>query len=212
LINETMRLSNLVQDILELSHLAFPTAQAFKFETIDIAKLIQQAWNTLEPLTHAKKLSIFYDGPDEHWIWGDSSRLLRVIMNIVDNSIKYSPPDAPICIRLHPKIMPPASSPQHSTVSWMELELYDTGIGFPEESLEHVFERFYKADPSRERQSLSPENHPPNSESTKAGSGSGLGLAIVHQIITAHHGLVEAHNHPETGGAWIRIFLPNLSS
>jgi two-component system, OmpR family, phosphate regulon sensor histidine kinase PhoR len=210
LINETMRLSNLVQDILELSHLAFPTAQAFKFETIDIAKLIQQAWNTLEPLTHAKNLSIFYDGPDEHWIWGDSSRLLRVIMNIVDNSIKYSPVDAPICIRLHPEVEPPGASPQKSTASWMELELYDSGMGFPEESLEHVFERFYKADPSRERQSLSLRNQS-LPQTTRAGSGSGLGLAIVHQIVTAHYGFVEAHNHPETKGAWIQIFLPNRS-
>jgi two-component system, OmpR family, phosphate regulon sensor histidine kinase PhoR len=210
LINETMRLSNLVQDILELSHLAFPTAQAFKFETIDIAKLIQQAWNTLEPLTHAKNLSIFYDGPDEHWIWGDSSRLLRVIMNIVDNSIKYSPVDAPICIRLHPEVEPPGASPQKSTASWMKLELYDSGMGFPEESLEHVFERFYKADPSRERQSLSLRNQS-LPQTTRAGSGSGLGLAIVHQIVTAHYGFVEAHNHPETKGAWIQIFLPNRS-
>lgn len=212
LIAETMRLSHLVQDILELSHLAFPTAQVFKFETINLSKLIQQAWITLEPLTHAKNLSLFYVGPEEHWIQGDSGRLLRVIMNVVDNSIKFSPPNAPICIRLHPEVAPPGITPQQSTLSWMELEFYDTGMGFPEESLEHVFERFYKADPSRGRQSASPDlNYSLKDEATLPGGGSGLGLAIVQQIIAAHHGIVKADNHPETGGAWIRIFLPNLA-
>jgi two-component system, OmpR family, phosphate regulon sensor histidine kinase PhoR len=212
LIAETMRLSHLVQDILELSHLAFPTAQAFKFETINLPKLIQQAWITLEPLTHSKNLSLFYKGPEEHWIRGDSSRLLRAIMNVVDNSIKFSPPNAPIYICLHPEVAPPGSSPSQSTTSWMGLDLYDTGIGFPEDSLNHVFERFYKADPSRGRQSTSLKLAPSFSpEVALPGGGSGLGLAIVQQIITAHDGIVEAHNHPETGGAWIRIFLPNLT-
>jgi two-component system phosphate regulon sensor histidine kinase PhoR len=175
--------------------------------------LIQQAWITLEPLTHSKNLSLFYKGPEEHWIRGDSSRLLRAIMNVVDNSIKFSPPNTPIYICLYPEVSPPGAMSPQSTTSWLELDLYDMGIGFPEDSLNHVFERFYKADPSRGRQAASLKLDPSfNPEAALPGGGSGLGLAIVQQIISAHDGIVEAHNHPETGGAWIRIFLPNLKS
>jgi two-component system, OmpR family, phosphate regulon sensor histidine kinase PhoR len=210
LIQETVRLSVLVQDILELSHLSFRNSNAFKFSQVDLAQLIQQAWVTLEPLAQAKDLLLFYDGPDMYPIKGDGSRLLRVLMNVVDNSIKYSPVNAPISIRLIPQVPAPLSAAD-TLHTWMMIEIYDRGSGFPEESLRHVFKRFYKGDPSRGRSApsaLVTLNHPLSE--MVIGGGSGLGLAIVHQIVTAHGGYVEAQNHPETGGAWIRIFLPNL--
>jgi signal transduction histidine kinase len=71
------------------------------------------------------------------------------------------------------------------------IDVADNGVGFPEASLEHVFDRFYRADPSRSRKS----------------GGSGLGLAIVDAIARAHGGAVEASNDPE-GGARITVRLP----
>jgi two-component system, OmpR family, phosphate regulon sensor histidine kinase PhoR len=199
LIQETMRLSVLVQDILELSQITFQNPNVLKPVEVDVAKLIQSAWITLEPLAERKNLSLYYEGPDHHFLSADSNRLLRVLLNLIDNSIKFSPVDAAIAIYLHPNVpSPDVNTPDDRT----QIEVIDSGSGFPEDSLNHVFKRFYRADPARGRASEIQQHLP-------TGGGSGLGLAIAHQIITAHGGTITAQNHPTHGGAWIQILLPN---
>jgi two-component system, OmpR family, phosphate regulon sensor histidine kinase PhoR len=206
LIQETVRLSVLVKDILELSHITFQNAQALNLAEIDLADLIQTAWMKLEPLAQSKNLSLYYDGPDFLPIYADRKQLVRVMLNLIDNSIKFSPMDQVITIHVCPHCFPSVSTPLGlaSQTRGTQIDVIDVGTGFPEESLDHVFKRFYKADSARGR-SLSefPE------DVTPLGGGSGLGLAIAQQIITAHGGIIEAKNHPEQGGAWIQIFLPH---
>jgi two-component system, OmpR family, phosphate regulon sensor histidine kinase PhoR len=214
LIQETLRLSALVQDILELSQMTFQNAQALRIVEVDLSKLIQSAWVTLEPLAQPKNLSLYFDGPDRYPIRADRNRLLRVFMNLIDNGIKFSEVDQAISIYIYPNISPFTNEPD-DCAKGTQIDVIDSGVGFPEDSLSHVFKRFYKADPAREyraedRIQTSPIA-PSASDSplqTAAGGGSGLGLAIAHQIITAHGGMIEAKNHPEQGG-WISIWLPN---
>jgi two-component system, OmpR family, phosphate regulon sensor histidine kinase PhoR len=203
LIQETMRLSVLVQDILELSQITFQNPNVLKPAEVDVPKLIQNAWVTLEPLAQHKNLSLYYEGPDHHFLGADGNRLLRVFLNLIDNSIKFSPVDAAIAIYLRPQVQLPHPTDGGITQTWVQIEVIDAGSGFPEESLNHVFKRFYRADPARERVAADVPEHLPT------GGGSGLGLAIAHQIITAHGGTIEAKNHPKQGGAWIKILLPN---
>lgn len=207
LIQETIRLSVLVKDILELSHITFQHAQALHLAEIDLADLIQTAWMKLEPLAQAKNLSLFYDGPDHFPIYADRKRFLRVILNLMDNSIKFSPMDQMITISVKSnRPLPVASTPLGLATQTMgaQIDVIDSGEGFPEDSLDHVFKRFYKADLARGRNLTDfPEDVAP------LGGGSGLGLAIAQQIIAAHGGTIEARNHPEHGGAWIQIFLPH---
>jgi two-component system, OmpR family, phosphate regulon sensor histidine kinase PhoR len=125
-----------------------------------------------------------------------------VFLNLIDNSIKFSPLDTAIAIYLRPNVQIPLSPDAKETEAWTQIEVLDAGAGFPEESLNHVFKRFYRADPARRRAAGVPEHLP-------TGGGSGLGLAIAHQIITAHGGTISAKNHPTHGGAWIQILLPN---
>jgi two-component system, OmpR family, phosphate regulon sensor histidine kinase PhoR len=200
LIQETMRLSVLVQDILELSQMTFQNPNALKTVEVDIPKLIQNAWITLEPLAERKNLSLYYEGPDRHLLFADGNRLLRVFLNLIDNGIKFSPVDAAIAIYLRPHVR--ISPEVEIAEDWTQIEVIDSGSGFPEDSLNHVFKRFYRADPARGRTSEMPQHLP-------IGGGSGLGLAIAHQIITAHGGTITANNHPTHGGAWIQILLPN---
>jgi two-component system, OmpR family, phosphate regulon sensor histidine kinase PhoR len=200
LIQETMRLSVLVQDILELSQITFQNPNVLKPVEVDVPKLIQNAWITLEPLAERKNLSLYYEGPDHHLLCADGNRLLRVFLNLIDNSIKFSPVDAAIAIYLRPNVQ--RSPEDETTEGWIQIEVVDSGSGFPEDSLHHVFKRFYRADPARGRASEMPQHLP-------TGGGSGLGLAIAHQIITAHGGTIEAKNHPSQGGAQIQILLPN---
>jgi len=93
------------------------------------------------------------------------------------------------------------------------LEVIDEGPGFPEASLDQVFERFFRADVSRSRGFVRPGQAWGSLDSlpgfTPSQGGSGLGLAIVRQIVEAHQGTVRARNHPKTGGAWLEIALPS---
>jgi two-component system, OmpR family, phosphate regulon sensor histidine kinase PhoR len=216
LIQETLRLSALVQDILELSQITFHNAQALQLAEVDLPKLIQHAWVTLEPLAQHKNLSLYYDGPDYYLVQADENRLLRVFMNLIDNGIKFSEIDQAIAIYVHPNVSPFTHDLDTSNQG-TQIDIIDSGMGFPEDSLPNVFKRFYKADPAREYRAgdrmantSATTSHPPSDLplQTTLGGGSGLGLAIAYQIITAHNGIIEAKNHPEQGG-WISIWLPN---
>ncbi|MGB8702066.1 MAG: HAMP domain-containing sensor histidine kinase [Thermosynechococcaceae cyanobacterium] len=201
LIQETVRLSGLVQDILELSQIAFQNPHDLKFTDADLPRLIQDAWITLEPLAQPKNLSLYYEGPEHYIIRAEASRLLRVLLNLIDNAIKFSLPDQAIEICVRPNAPPIPLKDASESGLWTQIDIVDWGEGFPEGTLEHVFKRFYKADLARER------------STTQWGSqGSGLGLAIAQQIVLAHGGTIQARNHPDHKGAWIQILLPPTES
>jgi two-component system, OmpR family, phosphate regulon sensor histidine kinase PhoR len=184
---EVLRLSYLVQDLLELSRLEQRLPQLLHREPVDLPALIRAAWQSLDPLVASRGLGLYYQGPEAFWLSGDASRLYRVFLNLLDNASRFSPPDG--CIQIH--VCPQATR--------LCVDVIDSGPGFPEADLSRVFERFYRAESSRARPACP----------LQASSGSGLGLAIVHQIIEAHGGHIEARNHPTTGGAWVQLCLPN---
>lgn len=196
LIKEVNRLINLVQDLLELRQIEDTPAKTLNRKNIELRSLILSVWQTLEPLAKQKQLNLVYFGPDTIYIEADESRLYRVFLNLLDNSIKYSPFQANICLKIHFIAIP----------SYVQIDIIDSGSGFAETDLPQVFERFYRGDTARARILEDSENTEelPNNIS----SGSGLGLAIVRQIILAHGGSVQAKNDPETGGAWVQIQLP----
>jgi two-component system sensor histidine kinase BaeS len=109
----------------------------------------------------------------------DPSRISQVIYNVLQNSLRHTPQGGRVEIS--------------TSCDGSKLKIYirDSGEGIPEDSLLHLFDRFYRSDQSRSRDK----------------GGSGLGLAIARQIILAHGGQIEAANHPQ-GGAEITIHLP----
>ncbi len=242
LLNETIRLSGLVQDLLDLNQLEMHPSNRLTLKPVDLPRLVQSAWLSLEPLAREKQIQLDYVGCDRLLILADEARLHRVLLNLLDNSIKYSPTQQHIRVQVSLS-QPHESEAIHSTHQQVHLEVIDAGPGFPEAALPQVFERFYRVDPSRTRQTPSKAtatdgipassasssipapsiaaptveapmaNAPPTAKNWKqdffqANSGTGLGLAIVRQIVEAHQGSVKASNHPETGGAWLEVFLP----
>ncbi|BAY54203.1 ATPase, histidine kinase-, DNA gyrase B-, and HSP90-like domain protein [Leptolyngbya boryana NIES-2135] len=193
LLNETLRLSRLVQDLLDLSQLDLNPAQRLKLKQTDLVTLINAAWQSLEPIASEKQVQFYYSGLASVIVRADEARMHRVFLNLLDNSLKYSPNKG--IIRIETSVNDQSVSPQ------IQVDLVDAGAGFPEDAIPHIFERFYRADPSRVRSTQGREAMQPT-------SGSGLGLAIVRQIIEAHQGTVRAQNHPETGGAWVQVILP----
>ncbi|AHJ27423.1 ATP-binding protein [Nodularia spumigena CS-584] len=203
LMQEVDRLINLVQSWLELTQMeANPTMQ-LHLEVLEVRSLIASVWETLEPLTQKQHLSIDYSGPENLWIKADPARLYQVFLNLLDNSIKYSPPGT--TIQIQAKILSAQDTNNSDrAVTVLEINLIDSGLGFSEADLPYIFERFYRGDKARTHSSL-PEN---NSLGTIVGNG--LGLAIVRQIIVAHGGSIKAMNNPETGGAWMQLQLPEV--
>ena len=183
LLGEIERITKLVQDLLELGQMDVGIESVLHLSEVNVVSIVRSVEATLEPLANRKQVKLKHIG-DEQLIWQlDESRIYRLLLNLLDNSIKHSPSLQSITIKT-------------SVVdSNLQIETIDAGEGFPEEALPHVFDRFYQIDPSRTRSGLDR-------------GGSGLGLAIARQIVTLHKGAITAKNHPETGGAWITITLP----
>ncbi len=179
LLNEIIRLSCLVQDLLELSSLNLGSAAALQMRPINLVPLVHRAWDSLIPQSEPRQQTLAYEGPEELHLWGDEQRLYRLLLNLLDNSIKYG------------KIGTPAHIVLSVQKGMATLEVYDHGPGLREDAFGAIFEPFYRTDTARARSE----------------GGTGLGLAIVKQIIEAHGGTVTAGNHPETGGLWIRCLL-----
>ncbi len=172
---ETARMSVLVDDLLLLARLdQHPTMTASDVDLVEIARLAADA-SLMIDAAHA----VTVDGSDEAVVRGDPDALRRILDNLLGNVRAYTPPGT----RTHVTI----TSDPDSVVLTVE----DNRPGIPADLLEHVFERFSRADASRSRNA----------------GGSGLGLAIVAAITDAHGGTVAADNGG-AGGARFTVTLP----
>ncbi|MGC9503611.1 sensor histidine kinase [Baaleninema sp.] len=194
LLPETQRLIQLVQDWLELTHLE--ANRSIPTEAVELKPLIESVWRTLEPLAAQKQVRLSYHEPKPLYVEGDESRLYRVFLNLLDNAVRYSPENSTVRVEA-----------EDLGGDRLRVHTIDSGSGFDPEDLPRIFDRLYRGDSGRGRsQSRHGEALPVTS------SGSGLGLAIVKQIILAHEGTITAKNHPETGGAWLQVSLPQAES
>jgi two-component system, OmpR family, phosphate regulon sensor histidine kinase PhoR len=226
LLKEVIRLSKLVDDVLNMSQLEKGRSLLSNEDEVNLVPLVQAVWHSLEPLAKLRQLTLSYQGPEQLIANVNASLMHRLLFNLLSNAIKYSPPGQRIQVKL--SVTADQPSPQAGTApakitapalveglagECILIEVIDAGVGLHEKDLPYVFDRFYRADLAR---SHAVNLELPNSESVNAldlaelsSSGTGLGLAIVRQIVTSHQGWVEAKNHPETGGAWIRVWLPS---
>jgi len=179
---ETQRLIELVEEWLAINEITENPTQHLTYQTIIVQDLIHKSWLILEPLAIQKNLELEEQIPENLSIEGDRSRMLQVFINLFDTAIRHSSDNNKIQVIIE------------KIESNLEINVIDSGSGFAPGDLPYIFERIYKSDRSRARNSNS--------------QGSGLGLSIVKQIIVAHGGEVEACNHPQTGGAWLKLTLP----
>ena len=198
LLQEVDRLINLVQSWLDLTQLEINPTIQLNCQSLEVRSLVASVWETLEPLAQRQQIQLTYSGPDKLWIHADGSRIYQVFLNLLDNSIKFSPPCTTILVET--KIIPRKNKSNLA----LEINIIDSGVGFVEADLPYVFERFYRGDKARSRSPVLETN------SVTTTVGSGLGLAIVRQIVLAHGGSIKAMNHPETGGAWLQVELPEV--
>ena len=191
MIEEINRLIELIQEWLDLAQLEAAPERLLKYETVKLYDLVQSVWQTLEPIAQKKEVTLTYTGDRDLTISADRSRLIQVFLNLLDNAIKHNPPRREVLVN----IVPYTSADNTTQV---KIDVIDYGIGFDDDDLPYIFERLYRGDKSRAR-----------TQDPTSADGSGLGLAIVEQIVQAHGGKISAKNHPQIGGAWLEIILPN---
>ena len=161
--SEGKRLANLIDDLLKLSRLEYRRSILHK-QPVDLVDVIQKTVKMFEGLAQDKRIELTLALPDDlPAVPGDAGFLSQVVVNLVDNAIKYTLPEGKVNIAV-------TSNHQFITVT-----VADTGIGIPPESLSRVFERFYRVDKARSREM----------------GGTGLGLSISKHIVEAHGGKIK---------------------
>ena len=184
--NETHHLTTLIDDLFELSQI---DAGALKLhlEPTSLADLVSDALEAMAAQAHKKNVHL--QGQVEgtpHRLPLDAARMQRVLDNLIQNAIRHTPSDGTVTLTVRGE---PNS---------VQLTVSDTGEGIRESDLPHVFDRFYRGEPARTRDSQS------------VASGVGLGLAIARGIVEAHGGTISAMSAPGEG-ATFRVVLPAAS-
>jgi two-component system OmpR family sensor kinase len=175
--SESRRMKNLVDDLLTLAR--FGQGIPLQLSEVDVAIVVQNAAADQVVSDPERTVIVTIDGPVVVTV--DEERLHQVVSSLLSNVSVHTPLGTSVEVR--------ATSIGDS----VEVVVADDGPGIPLEAVDHVFDRFYRADPSRSRKS----------------GGSGLGLAIVDAIVASHGGTVSATNG-ERGGATFRVVIPKL--
>ncbi|TVY05561.1 sensor histidine kinase [Paenibacillus cremeus] len=178
---ETFRLIRLINELLDMEKIQSGLITLHKKRT-PLHELLEIVAESLEVLAEEKKLHLRIECEPSLLVYGDYDRLTQILINLVKNSIQFTEYGT-IALK------------GYETAAATVIEIADTGRGMSKEELALIWDRFYKADPSR----------------SKAGSETGLGLSIVKQLVEAHHGTITAESTPGLGTKFT-ITLPLTDS
>src|SRR5205809_1627770 len=177
-LEEAERLSRIVEQLLEMSRLEAGETLVERTR-FDFTEMTRTTVEQMRLLAEEKNLQLRFERVQPVDIEGDPLRLKQIVVNLVDNAIKYTPSGGSVSV---------STFPQDGRVV---LEVADTGIGVPKEATSQIFDRFFRVDKARSRPL----------------GGTGLGLAIVKSICTAYNGSVTVRSAEGTG-AIFRVELP----
>ena len=175
---EAKRLTDLVQEIIQLSRVqdSDPLHEA---EVLLTSDLIKEALDQCRTTADARKISLFFQESKDAYIQGDHDQMTMAVNNLIENAVNYSPQGTKVSV---------STSVENGIIS---IAVSDQGIGIPEAEVERIFERFYRVDPARSRET----------------GGTGLGLSIVKHIVTKHGGEISVWSS-ENVGSTFTIRLP----
>ena len=160
--HEIDRLSGIITDLLTLTKMDSEET-AIKHEKFDFTELCIGAVHALQPAAEKNRLTLTMDVAKDVTLQGDESKLGQVIYNLIDNAIKYTPEGGSVHVTM--------KTDGRNAV----FAVRDTGVGIPEEDAKHIFDRFYRVDKARSRET----------------GGTGLGLSIVRQMVQLHRGEIK---------------------
>lgn len=181
-LEEIERMSRIVNSLLTISRLDCG-GEGIKRAPVNLSELTQTTVEQMQILAEEEKIALSAEESGPVVVTGDRTRLKQVLVNLLDNAMKYTPEGGKVTARV---------SEREGTAV---LEVEDTGIGIPADAIAFVFDRFYRADKARSRES----------------GGVGLGLSIVKAICAAHEGTVTVSS-AEGHGSTFRVELTSITS
>ena len=174
-LNEADRLSGLVEELLDFSRIESGRLSVVS-QPLNISQLLSESADMYTELARQQGIELIFTRPSEELqVMGDADRLKQVFINIIDNAVKYTEKGGLVLVT------------QTGEEGCVRIVVKDTGVGIPAEDVEHVKEKFYKAN--------------------KVVRGSGIGLAVADEIIKQHHGLLFIES-TEGVGTTATIVLP----
>lgn len=179
-LNQTNRLTELVDDLIEISRLE--TGMKISKRYFEINRFIFEIVNELLGLSQKSKVNIIVESEvnEKAQVFGDEERLKQVFVNLIDNAIKYTNENGKIVIKIT------------RVEKYINICVSDNGIGIPKDDLPRIFERFYRVDKTRSRDM----------------GGSGLGLSIVKHILELHNSTIKVESD-EGKGTKFEFKLPS---
>ena len=144
-----------------------------------MSELTQETIHLLTPAAEKKNQTIREEIQEGIILFGDRSKLSQILYNLMDNAIKYTPDEGTVRVSLRQ---------ENGNIVW---RVKDNGIGIPPEDQDHIFERFYRVDKARGRES----------------GGTGLGLSIVKQMVKMHDGTISVYSEQGNGSEFV-VVLP----
>jgi heavy metal sensor kinase len=179
-VEECDRLLDMINTMLIISRTEAGVTQ-LDCQNLDIANLVRAACDIFQSPADDKGLTLAYSGPDNISIAGDMRLIQRMVANLLDNAIKYTPANGKIDVNV-------AGGVNQS----VQIAVRDNGRGISEKDREHIFERFYRCDPSRSQ------------------AGTGLGLSFARAVARAHNGEIIVNSTPDEGSTFT-VKLPKNS-
>jgi two-component system sensor histidine kinase SenX3 len=174
MVHESHRVSRTIDDLLELSRIELGEEPVV--DLVDVGAVVREAIDRARPLAEAGAIEVAaLEVPTDVRVTGDRRQLVSALGNLVENAVKYSEAGASVQVRAR------AEGP------WVELMVADHGIGIPDDEHDRIFERFYRVDPARSRET----------------GGTGLGLAIVRHVATNHGGEVQVSSEEGEGSTFV---------
>lgn len=171
---EIDRESEIITDLLDLVKMEKTDAE-INISSVNINEILETVLKRLKPIAESKNIELVFESFRPIIADVDELKFASVVTNLVENAIKYNNTDGTVTASLN------------SDHQYFYLKVIDTGIGISEEDQEHVFERFFRVDKARARQT----------------GGTGLGLAITRDIVLKHHGSIKIHSKEGEGTTFI---------
>ncbi len=180
---EIDRETEIINDLLTLVRMD-KSGAVLNIESLNINELLENVLHRLRPIAQNKGIQLYYESHREAVADVDRVKLTLAFTNLIENGIKYNKEDGWVRVGLN------------ADHKFCYVKVSDSGIGIPEESLEKVFDRFYRVDKARSRQT----------------GGTGLGLAITKEIVLMHHGSIKVTSKEGEGSTFVvripRNYLP----
>jgi len=179
---EAKRLTDLVQEIIQLSRVqdSDPLNEA---QILSASDIIKEALDQGRTTADSRQITLTFQESKDAFILGDRDQLTMAIHNLIENAVNYSPAETKVAV---------STSIDNEIIT---ISVADQGIGIPEAEVERIFERFYRVDPARSRET----------------GGTGLGLSIVKHIITKHGGEISVWSSENVGSTFsIRLPIQSL--